>query len=716
MAKGIYVASSFGARHTTFGPPGFSALGFIDSERIKCLARRESYFRATQHDWKMFDFDGRMIAPGPPTSQPLLSAEAPAYYVPLKIRRPSAPVRLGRLIVNKFTTLLFGYGRWPTIRVHGDPMTEMFNQQLAKAAKLRTHMIRARNIGGSTGTVGLSWRYYEGKPLVAVHNPKRLHVHEWCDRESLIPAHVSEIYTFEQPVFDPRLKRVKPTWFWFRRDWTEAGDLVFKPVEYKPDADPTWVVDEERSVLHGDGVCHFVWIQNLPDDDGTSIDGQPDYAELYEEMDEIDIVRSVVSRGAKLNLDPTLVLKMDPDIVERTGIAKGSDNAIVAGETGDAHYMELGGSSLTAGADLVTRMRESILENAQCVIPDPNEVGGAGTSSIALKVIHEPSLSKAEVYREQYGEGLKRLLGQMDAVARERTTTTVSVPVVDEATGEPVVDEAGAPVQEEAEAYIDLPPVRKVVRNEAVDEWGEPTGVIEETIEEVEVHPGEGGDLELDWGDYFSPTPDDKQKAVMTLQLATIAKIMSIESAAEEVARMYERDRKEELERIRSQEDGEKVADEGIFNEDVGGEVEERDALPEGASPREEVIVEVDDKEAIKYLTVNEVRTSRGQGPLLTADGRPDPDGDLTTVRYEAKMKSLGTEAGKQVGVVEGQVEATEVAAASPTAVAAPGGQAPSPGGGVGESPPIETAPAEGQETGQGVVQVHDPAGDRAKE
>lgn len=586
---GMYVASSFGVDHTTLGPTrmggGFRAHGFINSHRVKTLARRESYFKCTHHDWKMFDFDGRMIPPGPPTSQPLLSAEQFAHYVPLKMRRPASPYRLARAIVNSFTSMLFGHGRWPTIRVHGDTETEHFFKSIEKEGKLRTLFIRARAIGGSVGSVGISWCFHEGRPRFSVHNGKHIQIHEWADRGDMVPAHVSEIYTYSEQQWNQTKKRFENVWMWYRRDWTENSDVVFKPVQYDRDQDPTWEVDEEQSVMHNDGVCHFVWIQNLPEDDDTDIDGQPDYAELYEDLEEIDVVKSVVTRGAKLNLDPTLVLKMDPDILNRMGVRKGSDNALVVGETGDARYMELAGTSINVGVELFNKLRESILESAQCVIADPNEVGGAGTSSVAMKIIYAPMIAKTDLLREQYGDGLKRLLQSMFAVARDRMESPSAVPVLDDA-GEPVLDDFGEAVFDEVEASLALPP--RVVED-VVDVEDDDGNIVQtEQVKFEPCVPGEGGDIELDWGEYFNPTADDKQKAVMTLQLAATSKIMSQQSAAEELAKMFERDPRTEWARIQDQmgkeqeQLGLEFADE---DGSMGGEVTERGELPAGAEP-----------------------------------------------------------------------------------------------------------------------------------
>ena len=46
----------------------------------------------------------------------------------------------------------------------------------------------------------------------------------------------------------------------------------------------------------------------------------------------LDTLVSVVMKGATLNLDPTLVLKMDPELVSRKGVLKGSEHALVVGD------------------------------------------------------------------------------------------------------------------------------------------------------------------------------------------------------------------------------------------------------------------------------------------------------------------------------------------------------------------------------------------------
>src|ERR1700722_19048376 len=162
--------SSFGLSNQTTGP--FRARTFLDGERFRELDRRQAYFDCNQHSYKRFDFDGRLISTGGGISvtQPLLSAERAAFYVPLRSRRPSSPYRLPRVIVKSFTGMVFGEGRFPNFRVEGDEDAEDYVQALSKAMKLPTKMVRARDLGGAMGTVGLSWCFLNGRPRCRVHN------------------------------------------------------------------------------------------------------------------------------------------------------------------------------------------------------------------------------------------------------------------------------------------------------------------------------------------------------------------------------------------------------------------------------------------------------------------------------------------------------------------------------------------------------------------
>ena len=671
--------SSFGMDQTTMGPE-LDVKGLVNSERVKELEYRERFYTCTQHDRKIFDFNGRLVRAGRiPGVQPLIGTSAPSWYVPMDMRRPSAPYRLGRKIVGSFTGMLFGKGRFPQPR-SDDPATQDWAEALVEAVSMRTRFIRARNIGGACGTVGVSWRFHDGSPRISVHHGKHIHVLEWVDHEEYVPKHVVELYQFQRSVFDPIKKMRVLKWFWHRRDWVPDADVFFIPVEVK-DSSPQWVVDEERSFKHGEGECHFVYIPNLPDDDPATEDGVPDYAETYEQMNTLDILNSVACRGGVLNLDPTLVLKMERDEIGGAVVRKGSDNALTVGPSGDAHYMELSGNSITAGGVLIDRQRDQILEVSECVVADPDKVAAAGTSSVALKVVYSPMIGKTDLMRDQYGEGgILRVLDGMtrsarrwvkDPAAETPDQQYVHEQVMDEETGQPVVGDDGEPVEEPVEYFVELPP--RIEQREVLGDDGAPTGEVESV--KVERHPG-AGRVWLEWGPYFKPTADDHSKDAQAATVATGGKpVLSQQTAVELTAQAYDRDATEEWTRVRAeaaQRDGEQ---EGMFpplgGEDLpgdgaeaGAEGAEGEAAPAGegeqaaaqVAAQEAVgvpkgaVVEITATDIAKIVTVNEARSSQGLGPLVTVDGVQDPDGGLTVAEF-TKKREEGAKATSKVAV-----------------------------------------------------------------
>lgn len=589
----LVVPSSFGLDHTTLGPE-FDAKGLVDSTRVKELEYRERFFRCTQHDHKIFDMNGNMTRPGRiPGVQPLIGSNAPSFYVPLEMRRPNAPYRIGKKIVSSFTGMLFGRGRWPQVR-SDDPVTQDWAEALVEAVKMRTKFIRARNIGGSCGTVGISWRFVSGKPRISIHHGKNIHVLEWEDAEEKIPRHVVELYQYSRRVFDERKKKHVERWFWHRRDWTPTADIFFEPVPVDKQ-NPRWVIDQNRSMEHNEDDIHFAYIENLPDDEPSCDDGVPDYAETYEQMNTLDVLNSVVVRGGVLNLDPTLVLKMEREELGGAIIRKGSDNALTVGPSGDAHYMELSGQSLTAGGALIDRQRDQILETSECVLVDPDRVAAAGTSSVALKVVYAPMLGKSDLLRDQYGEGIVRALEGLTRSARQYMRQPgapspeeefVHVPVVDEETGQPVVDEStGTPIEEPVEYYVEMPP--RIEKEPVIDEvTGEATGEV--TLKVTERHPGTGR-IWLEWGPYFKPTADDHSKDVTAASTAAGGKaVLSQQTAVELTAQSYDRDGTEEWARVQ-RDNLNRAAEEGGMFPDIGGAVQEEEEEPEGEEEPEEM-------------------------------------------------------------------------------------------------------------------------------
>jgi hypothetical protein len=684
---------------STWGPTGsFRGRNLLDSERYAVIERRLAYFDCTQHDRKKFDFDGRIYdaqgGRGISATQPLLSAEQYPDFVPLSRRRPSAPARLGRTIVQSFTSLLFGEERFPKFLAPSDPAAQDYMGALSVAQHLPRRMISARNYGGACGTVAMSWAFLRGKPVTAVHNPKNIHVASWMDRDELVPEHVIKCFQYSTLEWNPEKKKLETVWWWYRRDWTPYVDVVFQPVRVSKDL-PVFIPDPTKIVQHDDGVCHFTWGQNLPSDE---VDGEPDYEGVYDLLDQADITLSVVTRGANLNLDPTLVLKMDPDQVAVGGVKKGSGNGLTVGEAGDAKYLELAGAGILAGLELFKVIRKTTLEDAQCVIPDPDEATANGQSSVAMKALYRPMLGKGDVLREQYGSIIRRHLEPQLVIARRKSRSTMVV-----------VEPDGS--EKHYDEVLDLPP--KIEKGPPTPE--EPQGA----MHEVERDPGHAESVDLDWGEWFPPTPQDASTYVTAIGNATGGKpSMSARTGSELVASFLGRDPDEERSRI--EEETQHAADQqsamfgGLPNASQGakvthtvptpggGTVKAQIGPPESSSSTEssESEPEKDDgtrgaiplspQAAMALSTVDEYRVSMGLSPL------GGDDGSLSVAAFLAKY---GEAIAKGANAITGKVGAT------------PGAPPPAPKGPPGGGPPGHGPPGAPPGHPPGVLPPKPPGG-----
>jgi hypothetical protein len=134
--------------------------------------------------------------------------------------------------------------------------------------------------------------------------------------------------------------------------------------------------------------------------------------------------------------------------------------------------------------------------------------------------------------------------------------------------------QAEAPATEPA---FDLPP--RVLMEKIIDpETGAPL-VDPQTGDELPPRPvrvprtpGDGGEINLHWPPYFSPTPDDQSKIVTTLSLAVAGKaVLSAETAMDVAAMAFGIDPAEERRRMDAEGEKTEGAHAGMFP-GIGGE------------------------------------------------------------------------------------------------------------------------------------------------
>lgn len=454
--------------------------------RFGRLDRLESYYRGTQHDHKQFSWEGMIFGFGQEADI------QPGWYVPYRLRRPCARYQLGRVMVRRITSMMFGTDRFPELKIENDPDAEDFAKTLATESRLPSRMIEARNEGGAEGAVGISFKFVGGRPRTEVHKAKHCTVLRWADESEWRPAAVLKTYCYPRRIWNKDTKRMEEVMIYHARYWDELREIVWKPIPQQLAETTSWWRVPRQEVVHGFGFIPFYWVQNTPNSQDPDADA--DYEAVTDDLDELDQILSATSTGTKANVDPTLVIKEDP-IKNPGALKKGTGNTIWA--EGGADYLELSGQATKAGMEMAKEVKSAILDVCGVVMPDEEKLSGAAQSAQAMRILYAPMLAACDVRREQYGEhGIKAVIvGMMRAAKQLASRPPMDT---DQATPE------GAPVL--LQSLVLLPP--RMVKQEDGSVKAEPR------------KPGESEDLVLNWNPYFPPTWTDISAATTAANMA----------------------------------------------------------------------------------------------------------------------------------------------------------------------------------------------------
>ena len=253
--------------------------------------------------------------------------------------------------------------------------------------------------------------------------------------------------------------------------------------------------------MHGLGYFPGAWVQNLPVEDDE--DGVPDCHGAWQIFDTIDRMDSQINKALLNNLDPTLVVKTNPQEVAQQGgsIRKGSENALYVGASGNANYMEMTGQACEVAGKYIDRKKQQALDITRCVLVDPQTIAGAAQSARAIEYIYAPMLEKAGDLRSQYGSrAIIPTLKIAEDLARKYHDAEMT-----DAEGKPVV------------AKLDLPPKAD----------GTPRKL------------GPGGWIKMTWGRYFAPTVQDQQVGVTNAVAAKAGGIIDAATAVQQGAELF---------------------------------------------------------------------------------------------------------------------------------------------------------------------------------
>jgi hypothetical protein len=559
------------------------------------LDRRYGYFRGTCYDGRTLDWNGdplydSNVGIGRERDIPPGYTDSTGATTPLRARRPSAPYYLARVVVKRFTGLLFSKNHHPKLRVFGDADTEDWVDAAVEAGRLWPQMISARDMGGSQGSVAVGFEIANGVPVFEVFDA-RYCTPKFTNRLSGELASLDQVWAIKEYVRDPDDGRMIEVQLWCRRYVDKETDTLWQGV-FAPEGDVTQIDWNSAEAMaratvreHGFGEVPIEWIQNVVVE--GEVDGDSDCHGAYDQIEQIDTLTSQGIRGTIANCDATLVVATDDEVPP--DLEKGSEKFITVNKGDQVMYLEMAGSGSKLAFEQADKLEEKVLRLVQCVLDQGARPSGAARTATEVEKDYSSMHEKGDVLREQYGErGVKRLVAKLIRAAQRMAKTV------------PTRDADG----NLARPTIMLPP--RVVTL--------PDG----KVKLVERKLGPGGVLSLQWPPYATPTPADAEVAVRTAGNAMSMKLVDHEHAAQMVAPYFQVEDVKPM--LQAMDKADRAAEDLYTQQTLSA------AAPTGDAGPSDLSALMDDG----LVTVDELRASKGLGPLAQ-------DGDLTVPQFKAK-------------------------------------------------------------------------------
>ena len=398
-----------------------------DARQLR-LSELWAFYEGNQYDSLKYDWDGRpVMAPVDKLQQTMLTIQPIGFIadpdpdVPWKQRRPVITEGLAKMIVDRFTALLFASHNRPTLRPEPSEAQEFIDAVLEQTDWWNIWR-QARAFGGATGTVIVGVRLDEGQARLDVFDP-RFTLVQFKAPDSTEIVWLEILYAYQTTENRTQIVDGKPievattVQYYYRRVITPEMDVVFKPLESKA-AEQVGIWEVDSVVEHNLGFVPAVWVQNLPAIHQT--DGVCDFEGTQDMIVALDAQLSQAHVGILYNADPTLVLNTDKDA---STIRKGSRHAIVLEQGGDAKYLELSAGGPNAALTLAEKLEDAIMQQAQVVL----HPGQGQMTAEEVRRRYEAMYDKADVLRGQYGEAMQKVLRLIVQVANQATSQGLAV-------------------------------------------------------------------------------------------------------------------------------------------------------------------------------------------------------------------------------------------------------------------------------------------------
>ncbi|PCJ22415.1 MAG: hypothetical protein COA94_09110, partial [Rickettsiales bacterium] len=487
-------------------------MGIRSTARARRLMQCRAFYVGSHHDHLSRRWDGSARDPGVGYLHERLKPQGfvPVQSIPYGQRKPDTGMPLARQIINRFSEMLLGQGRAPGLSIPADVDTERYLEAVFSEAMCWDVLMEARDVTGSCGSAAIVPSVVNGVPTAEVLMPFDIHVYRWKNGASWEPLEVVEQRLVDRVVPDPETGKLDVQQYWRTRMWTETHTVTFDDVPQNwPPEDPIPYRPENR-VEHHAGRCPVVWYQNTRS--SKSPDGAADCDGVWHLIDQTDRIMSQVYKAARANVDPMLHIKEEERLKKKIGaVTKGG--LVMTSAAGDAKYVEMEGTSISVGLEVVRTLRQEVLQTAECIIVDPASAGAYKTGE-ALQLLWRAMEAKTNRLRVMLTQTIRELsriwlsLGRAVGVAN----------LEDAKPGNGIL----------------LPPVVELVEQttEEIVAGERPTPNL--TTQSV----GTGAHITFKWPPYWNPTAKQVNEMALAMGAAKNASLLSSSTRVTEMAKL----------------------------------------------------------------------------------------------------------------------------------------------------------------------------------
>lgn len=506
-----------------------------ESPRARSLTCLGRYYDQRHNDHLEYEFDGRQREPGASymelRQRGLGMVPARQDSIPFGARRPDCPTSITGYVVDTYTALLLGEGRQPSLRVVGDDLSSELLEAALDYCDGWDALAEARTIAGSEGAAAIVPDVIEGELCLRALRPEHLYV-EWSNARDWVPRIVIEQKRVSIETLDEETGHVGTATVWRTRAWDSQFAYIYKDIIDRPETQPAEgpaqrqeadddVIElAQEPIPHGADRCPVIWLQNTRSSDDPI--GKTDCEGVYEQIDKLDRLLSMIVRGVCANNDPTLLVKDKMHMLKLWPTrAKGYGNKIEVSEAGDARLIEITGKTFETSWLTAEKLIRHIELRTGVIAMDPEQAATA-ISGVALQLLWRTQDSRVSARRKPLGRAIMQLCRVLLSMFKQLGIKAIGS------------DGKG----------IELPP--RETKQEGKDK-----PVLEQH------KPGPGGAIVLNWPAHHAPTPTDLQTTAQALSVAAGGRqVLSQQSAVGVMVNVAQTDTDvaTELERIRAEE------------------------------------------------------------------------------------------------------------------------------------------------------------------